>query len=242
MYIIKNYDKALMNYRLAKRYYETTTLKSKIKLVNNNINYINYVSIGDDYFKNKFYLRAEQEYKKALKIFPNKTDLKAKLDNVKKIIQKINKDNTLYAKLINEAKNFVGKEDYDNALIKYKEALKYKPNDPVATSSIGEINDYKAYIKKGDQSKAKKIYKAALGYYTQAKSIFSSYLVRSKIREVENFLRWDDLVDEGKRLEVNAENHKKNKDLDKALETYKKSLEKFKEAKSIRAEGLLHYI
>ena len=82
MYIIKNYDKALMNYRLTERYYETTTLKSKIKLVNNNINYINYVSIGDDYFKNKFYLRAEQEYKKALKIFPNKTDLKAKLDNV----------------------------------------------------------------------------------------------------------------------------------------------------------------
>ena len=66
--------------------------------------------------------------------------------------------------MINEAKNLVGKEDYDNALNKYKEALKYKPNDPVATSSIGEINDYKAYIKKGDQSKAK-IYKAALGYY-----------------------------------------------------------------------------
>ena len=59
MYIIKNYDKALMNYRLAKRYYETTTLKSKIKLVNNNINYINYVSIGHYYFKNKFYLRAD---------------------------------------------------------------------------------------------------------------------------------------------------------------------------------------
>ena len=76
--------------------------------------------MSDDYFKNKFYLRAEQEYKKALGIFPNKTDLKAKLDNVKKDNSKINKDNTLYAKLINEAKNFVGKEDYDNALIKYK--------------------------------------------------------------------------------------------------------------------------
>ena len=75
--------------------------------------------------------------------------------------------------------------------------MKYKPNDPVATSSIGEINDYKAYIKKGDQSKAKKIYKD-FKVTTLKQNQFFKLLSKSKIREVENFLRWDDLVDEGR--------------------------------------------
>jgi len=230
-YKIKDYDNAQLSYENAYNIYKTDSSKFK-----------ELMSKADNYYTQKFYLRSEIEYKKAIKIFPNISSLNQRLVEVQKIIKKINNDNTQYASLISEAKNFIEKEDYNNALLKYQQAIKFKSKESLAKEAIKKINNYLELVKKGDQAKSKNNFKISLDYYTQAKLIFVNSNIRRKIRDVESEMEWDNIIDAAKRLKVKAENLERNNVFDEALVKYKESLEKCKQAKIIKNNNDLKYL
>ena len=230
-YKTKDYDNAQLSYENANKIYKTDSSKFKVLM-----------SKADNYYIQKFYLRSEIEYKKAIKIFPNISSLNQRLVKVQKIIKKINNDNTQYASLISEAKNFIEKEDYNNALLKYQQAIKFKSKESLAKEAIKKINNYLELVKKGDQAKSKNNFKISLDYYTQAKLIFVNSNIRRKIRDVESEMEWDNIIDAAKRLKVKAENLESNNVFDEALVKYKESLEKCKQAKIIKTTNNLNYL
>lgn len=141
------------------------------------------INEADSLYLEKSYEMAKTSYNEALKIIP---DDSYSSDMIKHINEIINSDEYLalqnYLNIIEEAKQLEKNNYWEDALEKYKTALKTKPNDEFATQKIDYLTQlienknheikintqYQALIDKGDNAQNHEDFQSALTFYTQA--------------------------------------------------------------------------
>jgi tetratricopeptide (TPR) repeat protein len=106
-----------------------------------------YISAGDMALHDTLYTTAKISYAEALKVKPGNPVALLKLNNVEKAlmadsIQQVNKRNeALYKSLIAIGDEALKERSYEQAKINYREALKIKPGDIVASGKLNAIDD-----------------------------------------------------------------------------------------------------
>jgi len=98
------------------------------------------VAAADRMFESKEYDKAKNKYNEALNILPNEQYPKDKLKEIEDIIlaKELAVQET-YNNIITEADAFFSKEQYEQAKLKYRDALKYKPEEQYPVQKIAEI-------------------------------------------------------------------------------------------------------
>jgi tetratricopeptide (TPR) repeat protein len=149
------------------------------------LDYANKVRSGDRNFATKNYAQAKIDYADALKMKPSETYPTQRISDIDKLIQEQTrlaaeqkaKDDS-YNASIAKADNLLKSKQYDQAILAYKEASAFKPNEKLPFTKIDEIvqikkdieteNKYKQAIASADSYLAKKQYEQAKSFYSQA--------------------------------------------------------------------------
>ena len=127
----------------------------------------------------KEYEQAKISYEKASSLLPLENLPKEKIEEIKGILKQIQKDNEAYNKLISQADDFFGKEEFDKAISDYEKALKIKPIEAKPKEQIKKANqrladikklndEYDAFVKAGNELFAQKKYKESISKYEGA--------------------------------------------------------------------------
>ncbi|MCX7987708.1 MAG: hypothetical protein N2662_12295, partial [Bacteroidales bacterium] len=151
-------------------------------------NYQAKIESGDKNFASKNYNTALNDYKDALQIKPGENYPIQQIELINKIIaeqqkaeaeKKAKEEN--YRKAITRADQLLKNQQYDEALVAYKEALTYLPEETYPSTKIAEINqikqqkekeaNYKKAIQNADAAFGKKNYQEAKLFYQQALAI-----------------------------------------------------------------------
>ncbi|MBN2350415.1 MAG: tetratricopeptide repeat protein [Bacteroidales bacterium] len=103
------------------------------------------LALADNYYKNKEYQPALQNYQKALDIKPSDVYTKQRIDRVNNLIQadiasKQQEIETGYNTAMSQGQDLQSKRLYAEAQSQYEKALSYKPNDAMATRQINELS------------------------------------------------------------------------------------------------------
>ena len=143
------------------------------------------VKRGDSDVSSKKYETAISSYEKALKIRPDDSSVKTKLENAKKkqeeFAAEAEKDKK-YQEFIDKAKQAFNEKDYAFAKKNYTDALGVKPSERMPKDKIAEIDriiaknvaneqKYNEFISKGDGSFSGKNYDDAITNYEGALSV-----------------------------------------------------------------------
>ncbi len=145
------------------------------------------VQSGDKNFTLKNYSQAKQDYKDALTLKPGSDYPTKRIDDIDKLLseqarvdaeKKAKRD--AYNTAISKADNLYKSQQYDQALISYKEASSYLPDEPYPYSRINEIGNikkqneieknYQQAITTADGNFQKKQFEQAKSAYNQALS------------------------------------------------------------------------
>jgi tetratricopeptide (TPR) repeat protein len=203
--------------------------------------YNQYVSAGDRMMELKEYDKAKEKYNMALSIKP---DEKYPQDKLKEIEEIMNDEKLaaqeIYNKLVAEADVHFTKQEYDQAKIKYQNALKYKPDELYPVKKLGEIEGLKSdletlqvkYNKLIDDADIKfkaREYREAKSKYIEASALFpkEEYPI-TKIEEI-------NLVFKSEHLNLQQSYDKSIADADKffASGIFDQALDGYRSAKSI---------
>ena len=238
---------------------------AKIEAVNRQSDSLfnSYINAGDKALSTKSYDEAMISYNEALKIKPGDVFANGKMNAVKQkkyddsvaAIQKT--QDALYTSYLNSGNKAMQEKLYNEARMAYKEALKVKPNDLVATSKINSIDNqiesdsiesarnknqglHDNFIKSGDEAFKQKSYDVAKSDYNEAlKIIPDDKHAKDQIKSIDDAL--DNIrIKQQKDLEAQkgVEQQKKYTDLITTADNYYNS-EMYAEAKSKYAEALL---
>ena len=85
------------------------------------------ISSGDKEYSNKEYIKAKTYYQEALRLKPNDTSAKNKLNNTLQKIREENKKEEQFFEHIDKGDNFYSNNELDKALTEYNNALKIFP-------------------------------------------------------------------------------------------------------------------
>jgi len=148
-------------------------------------NYRARIESGDKNFASKNYSAALNDYKAALEIKPGEQYPTQQIDLINKIVaeqqkaeaeRKAKEEN--YRKAIAQADLLFNNQQYDDAIVAYRQASNYLPEEKYPRDKIAEINkikqqkeieaSYKKAIQTADAAFGKKNYQEAKLYYQQA--------------------------------------------------------------------------
>lgn len=154
----------------------------------NEKNYQARIESGDKNFANKNYSAALDDYKAALTIKPGEQYPTRQIELINKIVadqqkaeaeRKAKEEN--YRKAIAQADQLFNNQQYDDALVAYRQASNFLPEEKYPIDKIAEINkikqqketeaNYKKAIQSADAAFGKKSYQEAKLYYQQALAI-----------------------------------------------------------------------
>ncbi len=200
-----------------------------------------YVSAGDRMMESKDYDKAKEKYNLALTLMPGEQYPQDKLREIEAIIvaQELSIQET-YNKLIAEADANFLKQQYDQAKIKYQNALKYKPSEPYPVQKLGEIEglisdletmkvNYSRLIAEADVRFKAKEFQEAKSKYIEASAMFpkDEYPI-TKIEEINLYFK-------AEHLKLQQSYDKSIADADKffASGAYDQALEGYRTAKII---------
>ena len=113
-----------------------------IQMVNNK--YFSLINYADSLVENENYKEAKKKYNDALKLKPNETEPKIKIQKMNDLISQIlntNKKNILYYDYLDKANKKYNLKEYQSALGYYNKALSVKPNDTLVQSKILNIEN-----------------------------------------------------------------------------------------------------
>jgi len=150
----------------------------------NEVEYNKLIAAGDRMLESEDYTKAKEKYNLALGIFPNEQYPMDKLNEIAEVelASELNVQET-YNSLINEGDNYFEAQEYDQARIKYQNALKYKPGEEYPTQKLIELeslNDeleskqvqYNQLIAAADVAFKAKEYPEAKSKYIEASALF----------------------------------------------------------------------
>ena len=151
------------------------------------------ITEADDLFDSEDYENALTKYQEAIELNPNDSYPQNRIDEINGILSDIE---DTYNTLISEADALFDGEDYQNAKIKYQEALDTKPNESYPATRINEIDSilanqalYDSLIAEADALFSSEAYENAKLKYQEALAIFpdETYPVE-KIEEINTLL------------------------------------------------------
>lgn len=184
-----------------------------------------FIKRGDKYMKEKNYVSAEDEYKKALAIPAGKKIAETKLAS---LTSKFKGEFDSYMKM---AKSSAAKGDLAKARASYRGALSIKGSDKVAAAGLVEINrkisdkikkskeNGEKYFGEGDKAKAKKEFEAVLALDPNDNAA-NDFIKR--ITGTESKARVS--ADQVKKLYYEGVDHYVNNRIDKAIKTWENLL------------------
>lgn len=220
------------------------------------------INEADSLYLEKSYEKAKTAYNEALSVMPNDS---YSSDMITRIDETLNSDEYKSLKnflsLLEEAKALESNNKYDEALVKYKSALKQNPNDEFTTQKIAYLTDlvnnrnkeieldaqYATLISKGDSSANSDDYYTAFDYYTQAYNLIPNRTeakdkkdeAQKRIKEIEAQLalekqKWDEYYTAAMSA---AQVFMNEKNYPEAIKEYNKAL-RFKENDQAATQGL----
>jgi len=192
LFALKNYSEAKLSYMKAANLKPKEEYpKTKIAEIENLIasqkaqqaEYNKIVAAADRMMDSKDYLKAKEKYNEALGVLPNEQYPKDKLKVIADIIlaREIAAQEAYNSK-IGEADAFMANKQYDQAKLKYQEALKMRPDEEYPVQKIAEIErlitdlatlqaNYSKIIAAADKSFKAKEYDAAKSKYVEAAAL-----------------------------------------------------------------------
>lgn len=220
------------------------------------------INEADSLYLEKSYEKAKNAYKEALAVIP---DDPYSSDMIVRIDETLNSDEYKSLKnfltLLEEAKELESNNKIDEALTKYKSAIKQNPGDEFTLQKIDyltniintrnkeiELNaQYTALIDKGDNSVNSEDYYSALDFYTQAYNLIPNKNeakekkdnTQKRIKEIEAQLalekqKWDEYY----AVAMNtAQSFMNERNYPEAIKEYNKAL-RFKENDQAATQGL----
>ncbi|MFP5471479.1 MAG: hypothetical protein ACLGGV_07765 [Bacteroidia bacterium] len=205
-YAKKRYDEAVQKLREIE--------EEKRRLAELEKKYNDFIAQGDNFKNTEKYNEAIASYTQALSIKPNDAVANQKITEVKKLIEQKEAERQKrveYATLVTEATRLFNTTDYQNSIIKYKEALALYPNEnypkdqiKIAEQKLREKQeeerrlaeekkkkeDYQNFITQADDRFNAKSYEEAISFYRKAQAIFpNNPYAGEKIKEAERQLR-----------------------------------------------------
>lgn len=220
------------------------------------------INEADSLYLEKSYEKAKNAYNEALAVIP---DDPYSSDMIVRIDETLNSDEYKSLKnfltLLEEAKELESNNKIDEALTKYKSAIKQNPGDEFTSQKIDyltniintrnkeiELNaQYTALINKGDNSVNSEDYYSALDFYTQAYNLIPNKNeakekkdnTQKRIKEIEAQLalekqKWDEYY----AVAMNtAQSFMNERNYPEAIKEYNKAL-RFKENDQAATQGL----
>lgn len=263
----KKYQEAIEKYQEALTIFpdDSDTKETIISLTekkNISDKYNSKIDIADSLYFEKSYEKAKVFYKEALAIIPDDT---YSSDMIVKIDQTINSDEykslKIFLEELENAKTLENESKHEDALTKYKSALKLNPNDEYTLQKIEYLTDiidqkkkeaelssqYEYFIELGDASFSNEDYDKAIEHYTKAQE-----LLPHKNKAIEKIESTQKIIDEinaklasekekwGEYYAVamaSAQDFMNSKNYPEAIKEYNKAL-KFKENDSEASTGL----
>lgn len=163
--------------------------------------YNGYIEKADQYFKQKQYDDAIENYKQALKIFPDKEYPETQLTKIKEIT-----DDIEFKSLLSDGKTEMRNGNYGNARYYFKSALDIKPNNSEAFNLFAQAEakmkeqekarvdkEYSDYITYADAAFKNKEYDKAKEYYQKAlKTKPELEYPKTKIQQIEELYKKPD--------------------------------------------------
>ncbi|MCX6233635.1 MAG: hypothetical protein NT175_02780 [Bacteroidetes bacterium] len=235
----KNYQESLNSFREASaikpdEQYPKEKISELIKILADqkisDANYKNVVAAGTIYYNSQDYENALLKFKEAFSIKPSETYPKNMIYDIEDILNKIKANQQGYDNAIAIADQLYNSKSYDGALIKYQEALKFKPEESYPASKITEITkllgDYKNYVANADEAFKVKNYTGALADYKNALSIKPQETYPAqKISDIEIILANVNKEEAYRTAIATADDFYNRKNFENALPAYKKALE-----------------
>lgn len=159
--------------------------------------YNKYIAAGDRWLEIKDYQMAKEKYSEAQKILPNEKYPRQKLVEIDSIVV-LNEiaAQDIYNGLIDEGNKHFGKKEYEQAKIKFQNALKYKPEEGYPNQKINEIDSlvmelgalqakYSVLISEADLLYTSKKYQDAKTKYIAASALLpDEQYPKTKIEEI----------------------------------------------------------
>ena len=191
---------------------------------------------GDRMLEAKEYEKARSKYQEALDLLPQNLYARDQLHEIDKILLASAENNQkAYNAIIIEADRLFEKLDYDQARLKYQNALKYKPEETYPNQKIAEINqllgefeinkaNYSRLIAEADKDFKARDYEPAKTKYLKASALFpkEGYPLE-KIEEI-NIIRKADLQNMQQAYDkavADADKFFATNTLDQALSSYR---------------------
>jgi tetratricopeptide (TPR) repeat protein len=192
LFALKNYSEAKLSYMKASNIKSKEEYpKTKITEIENLIasqkaqqaEYNRIIAAADRMMDSRDYLKAKEKYNEALGVLPNEQYPKDKLKAIADIIlaQELSVQEAYNAK-VGEADAFMANKQYDQAKLKYQEALKMRPDEEYPVQKLAEIErlvtdlatlqaNYSRLIAVADKSFKAKEYGDAKSKYVEAAAL-----------------------------------------------------------------------
>ena len=204
------------------------------------------MSKGDKEFSNKEYIKAKTYYQEALRLKPNDTSAKNKLNNTLQKIREETKKEELFFEHIDKGDIFYSNNDLNQALEEYNKALKIFPKDEYALGKKLEIStilkdekdrldSFNEKISLGDRLMQSEKYAEAVLQYESALEVYpNNSAAKSKYLDAKNKKEaYDTKITEFDRLNTQGQEFTLRKKYAEAISAYEQALQLFPKDKEI---------
>ncbi len=196
------------------------------------------VSSGDNEFANQEYIKAKTYYQEALRLKPNDSNAKAKLDKTLQKIREENKKEEQFFEYIDNADALYANGELDKALAEYNKALKIFPKDEYAQGKKTEIstilknekdkvNAFNEMVALGDNLLKQEKYAEAVMQYESALQLYpNNTMVREKYQDAKNKKdAYDTKISEYEKFKAKGLEFTLRKKYGEAIDYYRQALE-----------------
>lgn len=196
------------------------------------------VSSGDKEFANQEYIKAKTYYQEALRLKPNDSNAKAKLDKTLQKIREENKKEEQFFEYIDNADALYASGELDKALAEYNKALKIFPKDEYAQGKKTEIstilknekdkvNAFNEMVALGDNLLKQEKYAEAVMQYESALQLYpNNTMVREKYQDAKNKKdAYDTKISEYEKFKAKGLEFTLRKKYGEAIDYYRQALE-----------------
>lgn len=201
----QEYDKAMEEYRNARRFYpEETYAQKQIDNINQALSvrksqddaYAQNIIKGDNLFKEQRYEEAKEEFNKAVVIKPMEQYPKVKVEEINVILAELKNQREIYASLVKGADKLFFSDNYAEARDQYRKALDMFPKEQYPQDQITMINEilglrdkYVKSVTRADKLLADRQYDEALKEFREAAKIDSKDVyLQGRIYEIETLV------------------------------------------------------
>ena len=204
------------------------------------------ISSGDKEYSNKEYIKAKTYYQEALRLKPNDTSAKNKLNNTLQKIREENKKEEQFFEYIDKGDNFYSNNELEKALAEYNKALKLFPKDEYALDKKSEIttilkdekeklDSFNEMVALGDRLlKSEKFAEAVMQYESALKVYPNNSATKAKYLDAKNKKEaYDTKVSEFDRLNAQGQEFTLRKKYAEAIAAYEQALQIFPNDKEL---------